>query len=433
MPLAGLYPSLATPAHRRLWLGIVPYHAAFQIGLVTTGFAAASLSDSALAVGLAVGAWGLPILVLPPVGGVAADRLSRRRVMLAAQVVLGGSALAVALLALGGLLATWHLVLLGLVQGTTYSFFAPSRTAYTAGAVGRGLFPNAIAAYSLSEHVTAVGGPILGGLLLTLPLGVPAGYFAIALLHLLVLGIFVGLPEQPRGLDGEIRLAERILEGLRHVRRSPVLGRVLLVAAAAMLLGMPYQRLMPIFAEDVFRVGSTGLGLLLGASGGGAIAGALLASRLGGGRGPAAWQGPIGAAFGLAAAGFGVAPTFELAVVAAALAGLAWAIFAIANYSLLIGHADHRLYGRVASLYQLTFGLGPIGAIPVGAIADAIGAPAAVALGGVLLVGVALALSPRAADRTVPETIGAELGAADPDHVAAASPPGTTRGARSGR
>src|SRR5688500_4003817 len=80
-----LYPVLANPDYRRLWLGLVPYQFAFQISVVTTGFAAVTLADSALEVGVVVGAWGLPVLLVPPLGGVAADRFSRRRTLLLSQ------------------------------------------------------------------------------------------------------------------------------------------------------------------------------------------------------------------------------------------------------------------------------------------------------------------------------------------------------------
>jgi MFS family permease len=384
---------------------MVPYHFAFQLSVITTGYAAVTLSDSALAVGLVVGAWGLPILIVPPLGGVAADRVSRRRTLLIAQVVLAVSMLITGSLAFGGVLAPWHLVILGLVQGTTYSFFAPARTAYTANAVERGLIPNAIAAYSLSDYSAAVLGPAVGGLLLSIPsLGFGWVYVLIAALHAIILAILLPLPEQtPIRHDPDDSAWQRILEGLRYVRSTPPLPKTIALGAIVMLLGMPYLQLMPVFADRVFVVGSGGLGLLLTASGMGAVGGALAAARIRGDRQVVRWQAVLGAGFAVAVMLFAVSPGFPVVLVTSALAGLTSSAFAIVNYSLVITRTEPRLYGRVASTYQLTFALGPLGAVPVAALADQVGAPAAVRLGGALLLAVVFVLTGGLMRRTQPQ------------------------------
>jgi MFS family permease len=381
------YPSLGPGTYRRVWSGVVPYHFAFQIGIVATGTAAVALSSSALEVGLMVGAWGLPILILPPFGGVAADRFSRRRTMVAAQVILGLGALAVGILALAGLLGVWHVIVLGLAQGGVYAFFAPARTAYTAAAVDRVIVPNAIAAYSLSEQIGAVVGPVLGGLLVAVPvIGYGWAFVLIALMHLMILAIFQGLPEQsqPGATNGETVVA-RIRAGIRFARATPSLRVVLVVSAIAMLLGMPFRQLLPVFSERVFEAGPAGLGLLLGAAGFGAIAGAIGASQIRGGVGLWRWSGVLGTGFGLGVVAFALSPTFAVGVALVAVAGAATAAFTTINSAIVASIPDPAFFGRAASLYQLTFALGPLGAIPIAALADQIGAPGAVAAGGLLL------------------------------------------------
>jgi MFS family permease len=385
--LTQYYPSLRPGPYRRVWSGVVPYHFAFQIGIVATGTAAVALSDSAFEVGLVVGAWGFPILFLPPFGGVVADRFSRRRIMLAAQVVLGTGALAVGVLALLGQLQMWHLVALGLVQGTVYAFFAPARVAYTAASVAKPIVPNAIAAYSLSEHIGAVVAPVLGGLLVAMPpVGFRGAFLVVAGLHAGIFLIFAGIPEQApaTGVDGESVL-DRIRAGIRYARSSPSLRVVLTISALAMVLGMPFRQLLPVFADGVFHAGPAGLGLLLGAAGLGGISGAIAAARLRGGPQLVAWPGILGAAFGLGALAFALAPSFQLALVLAIGAGAAAAAFTTTNSAIVASIPDAAYYGRAASLYQLTFALGPLGAIPIAALADQIGAPLAVAAGGLLL------------------------------------------------
>ncbi|MBF8290578.1 MAG: major facilitator superfamily 1, partial [Chloroflexi bacterium] len=346
-----------------------------------------TLSTSALEVGLMVGAWGLPILLMPPFGGVAADRFSRRRTILLSQVVLGAGALAIGLLALEGALGIWHVVGLGLIQGAVYAFFAPARTAYTAVAVATPLVPNAVAAYSLSEHVAAVLGPALGGLLVaTAGIGIGWAFVLIAVLHAGIYVIFRGLPDQavPSAMAGD-QVLGRIREGMSYARRLPALRVVIALSALAMLLGMPYRQLMPVFADRVFDVGPAGLGTLMAVAGVGGIVGSIGVSRLRGGGSLARWPAILGALFGLAALAFALAPSFPIALVLVALAGAAAAAFTTVNSAVVVSAPEPAYYGRAASLYQLTFALGPLGAIPIAALADRIGAPLAVASGGLLL------------------------------------------------
>lgn len=387
MSLARLYPSLAPGVYRQMWVGIVPYHFCFQVGLVATGAAAIALAGSALEVGLILGAWGVPILFMPPFGGVAADRYPRRRTMLAAQVVLGAAALVIGVLALTGRSAVWQLVVLGLIQGVVYAFFAPARNAYTAQAVPKALVPNAAAAYSLSEHAGAVLGPALGGLLIAgLGLGFGWAYVLVALTHAAIFAIFASLPEQAPNPDASGgHVLDRIREGIRYARGFPSLRVVLALSALAMILGMPYRQLMPVFADRVYGVGAGGLGTLLAAAGAGAILGSIAVSRFRGDRGLGRWPGILGAVFGLAAFLFALAPSFEAGIVAVAVAGGATAAFTTTNSAVVASSPTPAYYGRTASLYQLTFALGPLGAIPIGALADRIGAPQAVAAGGLLL------------------------------------------------
>lgn len=387
MSLAALYPSLGGGIYRRMWIGIVPYHLCFQIGLVATGAAAIALSRSTLEVGLILGAWGVPILFMPPFGGVAADRYPRRRTMLAAQVVLGGAAFAIGALALTGRLAVWHLVVLGVTQGIVYAFFAPARNAYTARAVPKPLIPNAAAAYSLSEHTGAVLGPALGGLLIAgLGFGFGWAYVLVAATHAVIFAIFAGIPEQPTSPEASGgSVFERIREGVGYARGIAALRVVLVLSALAMVLGMPYRQLMPVFADDVYGVGAGGLGTLLTAAGAGAILGSIAVSRLRGDRGLGRWPGIFGALFGGAAFLFALAPSFAAGIVLAGVAGAAAAGFTTTNAAVVVAAPSPAYYGRMASLYQLTFALGPLGAIPIAALADQIGAPRAVAGGGLLL------------------------------------------------
>jgi predicted MFS family arabinose efflux permease len=142
---------------------------------------------------------------------------------------------------------------------------------------------------------------------------------------------------------------------------------------------------MPIFAEQVHHAGAAGLGTLLAAAGIGAILGSISVSQVRSGGWLSRLPGILGALLGLAALAFALAPSYLVAIGLAAVAGGVAAAFTTLNSAVVASSPNPAFYGRAASLYQLTFALGPLGAIPIAALADRIGAPQAVAAGGVLL------------------------------------------------
>ena len=384
--LTTLYPSLANPPYRLLWLGMAPALFAFNMGVVATGYAAVTLASSAFEVGLVGGAWGLPVLVVPLLGGVAADRFSRRAILVVSHVGIAAASLVIGILAGLGTLAIPHLVGLGLVQGLAFSFLTPARVAYAASVLETELMPNAIAAHYVSLNVCAMLGPAAAGMLLASPsVGLPGTYGVIVVLLALTVAAFLLLPDH-RADSAEAGSAwARMREGVRYIGETRPLPALIGLAALVMLFGMPYQQLLPVFAERVFAAGAEGLGWLVACVGVGAVLGSIVTAPLRSRAGLARYQLVFGLAFGLALVGFGYAPAFGFALVGAAFAGFAASALTVVNNSLVISRSDPRFYGRVWSINQLTFGLGLLGAVPMAWLADRIGPSGAVALGGVLV------------------------------------------------
>lgn len=376
-----------------MW-SLIPYQLAFYLGTVATGSTAAELSDSAFGVGVVVGAWGLPVLLLPPLGGVAADRFDGTTIFFAAQTALGLAAAAIAILAWFDVLELWHLVALGLVQGTTYAFFVPARVAWSASIVGPDRMTSALAVYMLAESATGIAGPILAALVLGLAgVDIAVGYALIAVLHALVLWIMRPLPEPASAFaPGKLGIARRVGEAWSYVRRTPPLPQVIALAAVATLTALQAIQLLPVFAETVFATGAAGLGLFLAVASVGRILGSLVAARSHGDVGAGRRQRLAGAAFGLSVVGFAIAPTFPSALLLIGAVGATSTAFLVMNGALVVTSTDPGLYGRVTGLYQLTFSLTPIGAIPVAALADRIGPQLAVAMCGVALLAAACVL-----------------------------------------
>jgi predicted MFS family arabinose efflux permease len=181
----------------------------------------------------------------------------------------------------------------------------------------------------------------------------------------------------------------QLLEGLRYVRSSPTILGLIGMNLIVVVFGMPYQTLMPVFAERVYTAGAAGLGLLLAGSGVGALAGAVSVAWLSSFRRPSILQLGLAVALGVALVAFSLTRWFPLAVGLMVVIGFLFSAFSALNNTLLMSNVQPRLTGRVMSIYLLTWAAMPIGALPLAWLAERAGAPAAIALaGGLVVVGV---------------------------------------------
>src|SRR5262245_2407260 len=167
--LVRAFPALANVHYRLLWLGLIPSILATQMNMVASGFTAFELTGSAAMLGIVSSAVSIPMLLLSLVGGVVADRAPRRRVIVASQSSMGIATLLVAILAITGHVEVWHLIALGLVNGTAFSFNMPARQAYTADLVGGSLLRSAVSLTNAGMNFNRILGPALAGLLLVIP------------------------------------------------------------------------------------------------------------------------------------------------------------------------------------------------------------------------------------------------------------------------
>lgn len=369
-----------------------------QMGMIASGYAAYALTGSATALGLVSSSMSLPMLLLALVGGVVADRSSRRTVILASQSTMCLSSALLAALAFAGALDVWHLVVFGFMQGAGFSFNMPARQAYVADLVGVQLLRSAISLQNAGMNFNRIAGPALAGVLLAFPVfGIGGTFLVITLMYVLAITTILRLPGgRPSLADpglGRSTGWAHLLEGLRYVRSSERIVLILAVGSLALLFSMPYQSLLPLFAEGVFGMGAKGLGLLSAAAGVGALLGSLAvaaSSRIGAlGR----LQLAAGVGLGLSLVGYGLAPSFTVAVGFVAGVGFTSAGFMALSNTLVMANTEPGFYGRVMSVYLLTFALMPITMIPAGWLADQIGGPITVAATGVIVVGVLAAAS----------------------------------------
>lgn len=385
-PSRGIFAALTEPAFRLLWIGMLPSMLAFQMGQVAVGYVAYLISGEATALGWISAGWGIPMLFFALIGGVVADRVPKRTVILCSQATIGTVAIVNAILILTDSLQVWHLVAASAVQGTAFAFNMPSRQAFVAELVSKERLTNAIALNNAGMNLMRVIGPALAGMLIALPFIGPGGIFVLmAGMYVIAIMLIFRLPQgRPTRRVTSGGLSE-LIEGLRYVARHPVLRMLLILACVPVLLGMPYVQMMPVFAEDVFDVGSQGLGTLMAANGAGALLGSLAIAGASGLQRRGLMQLALGVAFGLMLAIFAFGRSFPLGLVAIAIAGLANSGYATLNATLIMQHAEQAFHGRVMSLYMITFSMMPLGSVPMSWLVDQFGAPTVIGIAGLLL------------------------------------------------
>jgi MFS family permease len=367
--------------------GTLPAMLAMQMGQIAFGYLAYQISGSATALGLVGLCWGIPMLTLSLVGGVVADWVPRRTIILVTQGAIGLMAVATALLIYTGQLQLWHLYAVALVQGTSFAFNMPARQALSADLVGREDLANAMALFNANMNFSRVIGPAVAGFLIALPaLGISGVFALMAFAYVFVLGLFWQI-RGGRVKAGTSRASgfQQLKDGLSYIRGNRPLVMLLTLGFLPMMLGMPYQTLMPVFAIGVFDSGAQGLGLLNASAGVGALIGSLALASLGNFAWKRRLQSAMGLAFGLSLMAFALSPTFLLALVVLLVLGGASASYMALNNTLVMEATPREYYGRVMSVYMMTFSLMPLASVPFAALADTVGARPTLATAGALL------------------------------------------------
>jgi MFS family permease len=344
------------------------------------------LTNSALLLGAIGFANQIPVFFLGAIGGHVADRYDRRRVLLITQTLSMILAFALAALTLSGRVREWHLFVLSVLLGMVNAFDIPARQAYLVQLVDREDLINAIALNSSMFNGARIVGPAIAGLLVA-AIGEGWCFFANAVSYIAVI-IGLMMITTPRFVAEHGRSVwANISEGFRFVGKAAPVRALLLLIGAVSFTAMPYSVLMPLFADRVLHTGARGLGILMGAAGAGALIGSLALASRSSVKGLGRWVAISCAIFGAALAAFAMSRTFALSAALLVIAGGAVMVQMASSNTLIQSMVPDALRGRVMSVYIMMFvGLGPIGALLAGSIAERIGAPLTVAGGGIITV-----------------------------------------------
>jgi MFS family permease len=350
------------------------------------------LTNSPLALGLTGLAYALPTITLTLVGGVIADRADRRRIMIASQF---GTALI--FLTLTVLVAThsatvWHVMMLAFCSGAIRAFDRPSRMALLPQMIPKDDMANAIAVGGTIWQLNRLIGPAFAGMMIYL-VGIAPTYGMCFLTSMISVCLWLGIrTADPTVVHSSGGLLKHMIDGLNFIRKNEIYYTFIGMTFFNSVFGMCYLILMPVFARDILRVGSQGFGFLQSAGGAGALAGTLAVAYFSQHRGKTlqALSGAI--LFGMLLVVFAFSQSYPLSLGLAFLLGFAsQGYMTIINTTLQL-NLPEQLRGRVMGIFGLTWDLMPVGGMISGTVAELAGAPAAVALGGVMVAGLAVAI-----------------------------------------
>jgi MFS family permease len=269
------FASLRYRDYRLLWIGSLFSSSGQWIQQVSIGWLTYTLTGSPFLLGLVNGLRALPLLLLGPFGGVAADRLDRKRLMLTTQLFLMTVTAIFATIIFTGPAHVWNIVVFSLLTGVAWAFNMPVRQSVVPNLVPRSALMNAMALNSAGFNLTRVVGPSLAGLLIA-AVGIAGNFYLQALAYVGVASMVWMMHIPPRTTaPQEVSVRQHLAEGARFVWRHPTLRMQMALALVPVVIGLPYISLMPIFAKDVLHVGPGGFGLLMAAPGLGAVLGTL--------------------------------------------------------------------------------------------------------------------------------------------------------------
>ena len=341
------------------------------------------LTGSSLLLGIVGFASQIPIFLLGPVGGIVADRYNRQRIVIATQASSMVLALILAVLALTGAIHVWQIMVIASLLGVVNAFDIPARQSFLIEMVGREDLLNAIGLNSSMFNGARVVGPALAGVLVA-TIGEGWCFFANGISYIAVIaGLLMMRLTHKVSLEQRGSPLENIVEGYRFARHTIPVRSLLLLIGLISIGTTPYTVLMPIFAGRILHGDARTLGILMGATGVGALLGALtIASKTTvQGLGRFVWVASLG--LGTSLILFSISRHMWLSVAPLMLVGFAILIIAGATNTLLQSMSPDRLRGRVMALYSMMFvGMTPVGALLAGVVASKIGAPWTVAIGG---------------------------------------------------
>jgi MFS family permease len=380
-----MFSSLNVRSFRVYWLGMLVSLIGTWIQQVALSWLVFELTNSVLLLGIVGFLGSIPILVLSLFGGILADRLNKRNILITTQVIFMCLAFTLAILTQLKLITPYQIMAIAVLNGVVMAFDAPARQSIVIELVGKANLFNAIALNSVAFNSSRIIGPALAGILVA-GIGMSGCFYINGISFLAVIvalySIRTGHLHIPVKSQGAFR---DLIDGLNFIRNNRLILALIGIVGVVSLFGVAHVVLMPVFANDILNVGIKGLGVLMSAAGAGALFGALILARLGDFK----YKGKLlissAMAFSLSLVVFSLSKNYFLSIFALILVGFS-SVTAIALVNTLLQtKVEDRFRGRVMSVFMITFaGMMPFGNLIAGGLAHTMGVSFAVMFGGII-------------------------------------------------
>lgn len=386
--------TLASLGHRHfryLWLGSMLGMGGFQMQGIARILLVDDLTGSAFITSVVAMGFAPTMLIMSLFGGVAGDRLERRRVIQVSQAASGLLALIVGILIFTDAVHWVHLLIASLIQGVTFAFQMPARQAILPKLVGKDNVTNAVSLNSAGMGLMTIVAPGIAGVLYGSS-GPDVVYFTVAAMSVLAVLLTGQIPRMPPEKSSVRRnVFADIGMGLRYVRGNRVVLMLLGTGLVSAVLAMPFRMQIPIVARRLYDIEASDIGWLMAMMGVGAVVATLVTANFKRGH----HRGSVMVLVGIVGSGvtmllLALLPTYEIGFAIMLLVGIAGSIRMTLGQSLMIEATDSEYRARVMSLFMMTFGLMPLGALPMGFMIDEFGAETTLFVIGGVLTGIGL-------------------------------------------
>lgn len=351
---------------------------------IATGWLVYRLTDSALLLGVVGFASQIPTFFLTPFTGVLADRWNRHDTLVITQVLAMVHSLILAALTLTGVITVWHIIALSVFQGLINAFEIPARQSFVVEMVEKKEdLGNAIALNSSIFNAARLVGPSIAGLLIA-AFGEGLCFLIDGMSYIAVIAALMAMKITPRKIELPApHILQELKAGFKYAFGFTPIRALLLLLGLTSIAGMPYATLMPVFAADVLHGGPHTLGFLMGAAGVGALAGAVYLASRKSVRGLGKVIVLAASVFGIGLIAFSLSRVLWFSLLLMVLIGFGMIVQVASSNTVLQTIVDDDKRGRVMSLYAMAFmGMTPFGNLLAGFLANNIGAPNTLIIGG---------------------------------------------------
>ncbi len=368
-----------------MWLGACTSSIGTWMQTLAQSWLVLDLSKDPFLLGVDAFLGQIPILLFSLIGGVVADRMDRRHLLIGSQFIQMSCAFTLTYLLATKQVAVWMILLMSFIVGCAQAFGGPAYQALIPRLVKGEDLQNAIALNSIQFNLARVIGPVIGGIAMA-KLGAAWCFGLNGLSFIAVIISLVLLHERFTPAEKRLSMLDSMKEGIRFVREREAMEALIVIAFLMTLLGIPLVGFLPVFAKDVFQLGANGYSVLLSVSGMGSVAGALLVAGIGNVKKKGQATLMLLIALGVLICAFAASKNFYLSCALLFVAG-ATLISSFAMISSLVQLiTTDEMRGRVMSVYNVAFRGGmPVGSLITGKLVVMFSAPLAIAVNGAML------------------------------------------------